>query len=152
MWTTPSANCSALGMTARVDSATKRLVIRTGFLAVMTSNHTTPTSGRSWKKHPTTACVQSGLQSRLRVSVSSGSKLSRGRCAAREKGEIKVTFTDPQMASVGFTEEEIRRQGGEAITAELPLEHLSRASAARDTRGFVTLVADGSTPDHLGIQ
>ncbi len=62
----------------------------------------------------------------------------------------KVTFTDPQVASVGFTEEEIRRQGGESITAELPLEHLSRAIAARDTRGFVKLVADASTRKIVG--
>ena len=62
----------------------------------------------------------------------------------------KVTFTDPQVASVGFTEEEIRRQGGESITAELPLEHLSRAIAARDTRGFVKLVADVSTRKIIG--
>ncbi len=62
----------------------------------------------------------------------------------------KVTFTDPQVATVGFTEEEIRRQGGEAITAELPLEHLSRAIAARDTRGFVKLVADVSTRKIIG--
>ena len=62
----------------------------------------------------------------------------------------KVTFTDPQVASVGFTEQEIRAQGAEPVTAELPLEHLSRAIAARDTRGFVKLVADANTRKILG--
>ncbi len=36
----------------------------------------------------------------------------------------KVTFTDPQVASVGFTEEEIRAQGAEPVTAESPQEHV----------------------------
>ena len=62
----------------------------------------------------------------------------------------KVTFTDPQVASVGFTEQEIRAQGAEPVTAELPLGHLSRAIAARDTRGFVKLVADANTRKILG--
>ncbi len=57
----------------------------------------------------------------------------------------RVTFTDPQVASVGLTEEQIRTQGVEPITARLPLNHLSRALAARDTRGFVKLVADANT-------
>jgi mercuric reductase len=62
----------------------------------------------------------------------------------------KVTFTDPQVASVGFTEEEIRTQGRQAITSELPLEHVPRALAARDTRGFVQLVADANTRQIVG--
>jgi mercuric reductase len=62
----------------------------------------------------------------------------------------KVTFTDPQVASVGFTEEDIRTQGTEPVTSELPLEHLPRALAARDTRGFVKLVADRNTRRIVG--
>ena len=59
----------------------------------------------------------------------------------------KVTFTDPQVASVGFTEEEIRTQGTEPVTS---VEHLPRALAARDTRGFVKLVADRNTRKIVG--
>ncbi len=62
----------------------------------------------------------------------------------------KVTFTDPQVASVGFTEEEIGFQGRESVTAELPLEHVPRSLAARDTRGFVKLVADANTRKIVG--
>ena len=61
-----------------------------------------------------------------------------------------VTFTDPQVASVGFTEEEIRTQGMQAITAELPLEHVPRSLAARDTRGFIKIVADANTRKIVG--
>ena len=62
----------------------------------------------------------------------------------------KVTFTDPAVASVGFTEEEIGFQGREPVTAELPLEHVPRSLAARDTRGFVKLVADANTRKIVG--
>ena len=62
----------------------------------------------------------------------------------------RVTFTDPQVASVGITEEEVRRQGRLPLTSELPLEHVPRLLAARDTRGFVKLVADSNTRKIVG--
>lgn len=62
----------------------------------------------------------------------------------------RVTFTDPAVASVGLTEGEARAQGIEPLIATLPLEHVPRALAARDTRGFVTLLADPSTRHILG--
>lgn len=54
----------------------------------------------------------------------------------------KVTFTDPAVASVGLTETHAREQGIEPLVATLSLEHVPRALAARDTRGFIKLVAD----------
>ena len=52
-----------------------------------------------------------------------------------------VTFTDPQAASVGLTERQARDQGLDVRTTVLPLEHVARALAARDTRGLIKLVA-----------
>ncbi|MGH7545024.1 MAG: mercury(II) reductase [Gemmatimonadota bacterium] len=62
----------------------------------------------------------------------------------------KVTFTDPAVASVGLTEEQARAQGMEVLVSRLPLEHVPRALAARDTRGFVKLVADAATRKIVG--
>jgi len=62
----------------------------------------------------------------------------------------KVTFTDPAVASVGLREDEARAQGIEPLVSRLPLEHVPRALAARDTRGFVKLVADGATRKIIG--
>jgi mercuric reductase len=62
----------------------------------------------------------------------------------------KITFTDPQVASVGLTEEQAREQGYEVKTAVLPLEHVPKALAARDTRGLIKLVADATTDRLLG--
>ncbi len=62
----------------------------------------------------------------------------------------KVTFTDPTVASVGLTDAEARARGIEPLVSQLPLEHVPRALAARDTRGFVKLVADAATRKILG--
>src|SRR2546428_10220975 len=61
-----------------------------------------------------------------------------------------VTFTDPAVASVGLTEDQARARGIEPLASKLPLEHVARAQAARDTRGFVKLVADAGTKKIIG--
>ena len=62
----------------------------------------------------------------------------------------KVTFTDPAVASVGLTEDTARGSGIEPIISTLGLEHVPRALAARNTRGFVRLVADAATRRIVG--
>lgn len=62
----------------------------------------------------------------------------------------RVTFTDPAAATVGLTEAEAKSQGYQPITSILPLEHVPRAIAARDTRGFVKLVADAKSRRIVG--
>ena len=61
-----------------------------------------------------------------------------------------VIFTSPQIATVGLTEARAKTEGYEVRTSMLPLEHVSRALAARDTRGFIKLVADQRTNRLLG--
>ena len=61
-----------------------------------------------------------------------------------------VVFTDPQVASVGLTEAQARAQGLEVRTSILPLSHLPRALAARDTRGLIKLVAETNSNRLLG--
>lgn len=57
----------------------------------------------------------------------------------------RVTFTDPGVASVGLTETEARERGIAVAVSKLPMAHVPRAVAARDTRGFIKLVADEKT-------
>jgi mercury(II) reductase len=52
-----------------------------------------------------------------------------------------VVFTDPQVASVGLTETAALDQGLRVKTTTIELRYLSRALAARDTRGLIKLVA-----------
>jgi len=62
----------------------------------------------------------------------------------------RVIFSDPSVAAVGLTEAEARSQGIDPIVSTLPLEHVPRSLAARDTRGFVKLVADRKTRRIVG--
>jgi len=61
-----------------------------------------------------------------------------------------VVFSDPQVASVGLTEAQAVAQGIDTRTSALPLEHVPRALAARDTRGLIKLVADSGTKKLIG--
>lgn len=61
-----------------------------------------------------------------------------------------IVFTDPQVASVGLTEAQARAQGLRVKTSVLPLEHVPRALAARDTRGLIKLVADSANGRLIG--
>ncbi len=61
-----------------------------------------------------------------------------------------VVFTDPQVASVGLSEAQAVAAGHRVKTSVLPLNHLPRALAARDTRGVIKLIADGATKRLLG--
>ncbi|MFQ5537226.1 MAG: mercury(II) reductase [Gemmatimonadota bacterium] len=63
-----------------------------------------------------------------------------------------VTFTDPGVATVGYTEARAREEGMEPRVSLLPMEHVPRALAARDTRGFIKLVADAGSRKILGAQ
>ncbi len=63
----------------------------------------------------------------------------------------RVTFTAPQVASVGLTERAARAAGREVVTSVLDLREVSRARVSHDTRGRVMLVADAETGTLLGI-
>jgi mercury(II) reductase len=62
----------------------------------------------------------------------------------------EVTFTDPQVASVGLTEAEARTQGIDVKAVTLPLDQVPRALAARDTRGLIKLVAERKSGRLIG--
>ena len=62
----------------------------------------------------------------------------------------KVTFTDPQVASVGLTEAEAEAKGIDCRCSSVPLEYVPRALANRDTRGFIKLVAERASGRILG--
>ncbi|GAB4168976.1 MAG: mercury(II) reductase [Wenzhouxiangellaceae bacterium] len=63
-----------------------------------------------------------------------------------------VVFTDPQVATVGLSEAEARLQGIETESRMLDLEHVPRALANFDTRGFIKLVAEAGSHRLVGVQ
>ncbi len=62
----------------------------------------------------------------------------------------RVTLTNPQIASVGMTEEQARKEGYAVRTSILPLNAIPRPLVNRDTRGLFKLVADAKTDQILG--
>ncbi len=63
-----------------------------------------------------------------------------------------VIFTDPQVATVGLGEADARAEQIAVESRVLELEHVPRALANFDTRGFVKLVIDGDSRRILGAQ
>jgi len=63
-----------------------------------------------------------------------------------------VIFTDPQVATVGYSEAEARRDGIETDSRTLALENVPRALVNFDTRGFIKIVTEASSGRLLGIQ
>ena len=63
-----------------------------------------------------------------------------------------VVFTDPQVATVGYSEQEAHHAGIETDSRTLTLDNVPRALANFDTRGFIKLVADRNTGQLLGAQ
>jgi dihydrolipoamide dehydrogenase len=62
----------------------------------------------------------------------------------------RCTYSRPQVASVGLTEEQAQEAGVEVKTGKFPFSALGRAMINGDTEGFVKVVADASTGELLG--
>jgi len=63
-----------------------------------------------------------------------------------------VVFTDPQVGTVGLSEQQAQAQGIATVSRTLALENVPRALANFDTRGFIKLVTHEETGKLLGAQ
>jgi dihydrolipoamide dehydrogenase len=62
-----------------------------------------------------------------------------------------VVYTWPEVASVGYTEEQLKEQGRAYKTGSFPYKALGRARASMDLDGLVKVLADKTTDEILGI-
>jgi|SRR5690554_85821 len=62
-----------------------------------------------------------------------------------------VVYTWPEVAGVGYTEEELKKAGREYKTGSFPMRALGRARASGDLAGLVKILADKETDEILGI-
>jgi len=62
-----------------------------------------------------------------------------------------VVYTWPEVASVGYTEEQLKEQGKQYKTGSFPYKALGRARASMDTDGLVKVLADKQTDEILGV-
>lgn len=63
-----------------------------------------------------------------------------------------VIFTDPQVATVGLSEQEAQVRGIESDSRVLELENVPRALANFDTQGFIKLVTEAGSERLIGAQ
>lgn len=62
-----------------------------------------------------------------------------------------VVYTWPEVAAVGYTEEELKTQKREYKTGNFPFKASGRARASMDMDGFVKVLADKNTDEILGV-
>ncbi|MBB2149731.1 dihydrolipoyl dehydrogenase [Pedobacter gandavensis] len=62
-----------------------------------------------------------------------------------------VVYTWPEVASVGFTEEQLKEKGTAYKAGSFPFKASGRAKASMDTDGFVKVLADATTDEILGV-
>lgn len=62
-----------------------------------------------------------------------------------------VVYTWPEVAAVGFTEEQLKEQGKKYKSGSYPFKASGRARASMDTDGFVKVLADAETDEILGV-
>lgn len=62
-----------------------------------------------------------------------------------------VVYTWPEVASVGYTEEQLKAGGRAYKVGSFPYKALGRARASMDTDGLVKVLADKNTDEILGV-
>jgi pyruvate/2-oxoglutarate dehydrogenase complex dihydrolipoamide dehydrogenase (E3) component len=62
----------------------------------------------------------------------------------------RVTFTDPEIASVGLTEEQARQAGRRVLSGRFAISGVGKALVESDSKGLVKIVADVGSGEILG--
>jgi dihydrolipoamide dehydrogenase len=61
------------------------------------------------------------------------------------------TYCDPEVASVGLTEDEARKRGYDVVVGQFPFSAIGKAKILEDPRGFVRIVAEKKYDQVLGV-
>lgn len=62
-----------------------------------------------------------------------------------------VVYTWPEVAGVGYTEQELKQKGVEYKSGKFPFLALGRAKASDEKNGFIKVLADKKTDEILGV-
>ena len=75
-----------------------------------------------------------------------------GKAAAKDWVAVPgVTFTEPEIASAGLTEEQAKKQGIEVQIGKFPFAALGRAMSLGETDGFCKVVSDKASGRVVGV-
>ena len=83
--------------------------------------------------------------------IAAGNALGGERRAVDHRVLPRTIFTDPQIATVGLTDEEANGAGHRCSCNTVPIRIVPRAGAVRDERGLIKMVADAETGKVLGV-
>ena len=62
-----------------------------------------------------------------------------------------VVYTWPEVAGVGYTEQELKQKGIDYKSGKFPVMALGRAAASSEKNGFIKVLADKTTDEILGV-
>ena len=62
-----------------------------------------------------------------------------------------IVYTQPEVAGVGLTEEELKKTNRSIKTGSFPYKANARAKISMDTDGFIKVIADKETDEILGV-
>lgn len=119
--------------------------------AVRVDPHLQTSNPRIWAAGDVTGAPQFVYVAAAQGSVAAGNAIGKTDRTVDRRGLPRVTFTSPQIASVGLTAEEAVAEGYPVDSRTLALDAVPRALVDRDTRGVVKLVAEETTGRLLGI-
>lgn len=119
--------------------------------AVLVDDSLRTTNPRIWAAGDVTPSPQFVYVAAYQGKTVAENAITRGTTPSDLSTLPSVTFTSPQIASVGLTEAKAREQGLAVKTSLLPLSAVPRALVNRDTRGLFKLVADAGTDRLLGV-
>ncbi|MFS0722736.1 dihydrolipoyl dehydrogenase [Paenibacillus sp. 1P07SE] len=63
----------------------------------------------------------------------------------------RAIYSRPEIASIGYTEYEVKKLGLEVKTGKVPFAAIGKAWVRGETEGFVKVIADRATGDLLGV-
>ncbi|MBI3649058.1 MAG: mercury(II) reductase [Actinobacteria bacterium] len=137
-------NTAGLGLEATGVELTDRGAVRVDeFLGT--------TNPRIWAAGDVTGAPQFVYVAATQGSVAADNAIGKTRRIMDWTGLPRVTFTSPQIASVGMTASEAANAGHRVESRTLDLAAVPRALVNRDTRGLVKLVADAESGRLLGM-
>ncbi len=116
--------------------------------AVVTDEYLRTTNERVFAAGDVTGSPQFVYVSAYEGALAAENALNGGARRVDLRALPRVTFTSPQIAAVGLSEQQAREAGYEVKTSLLRLEMVPRAIVNGETRGLIKLVANEQT-DHL---
>ncbi|AZN40644.1 dihydrolipoyl dehydrogenase [Paenibacillus albus] len=63
----------------------------------------------------------------------------------------RAIYSRPEIASIGLTEDEARKQGHDIKVGKVPFQAIGKAHVLGETEGFAKVIADAKTSDVLGV-